>query len=161
MGARTVANRATMHEVELRGGLAADIRAGMRSDVADRKSALDEILLMVLFGGVKGCGRLNRGCNRLPKAAAAFEPLLRGPCCGQLAGILAKDHGPVLVPDVRSLAVYLRWVVTLPEHVQERVETDLVGFERHPDDLGMSSVAAADLFVGGVGTASTRVTHDR
>src|SRR6185295_5609353 len=90
-----------------------------KSDPAVRQAVLFQVPLVVFLRPVElRCGRDLRD-DRPLVPAALFEALLRSAGSRLLLGVEEEDGRPVLLSDVRSLAVERRRVVVLPEDIQE------------------------------------------
>src|SRR5579863_8302811 len=93
----------------------------LRRDVAGRSdTAPAEVLLVVLLGVPERCGRNDLGDDRALVATRLLEPLLRRDRRSLLLGRVIEDHRPVVVADVWTLAIELRWIVVHPEDVEQR-----------------------------------------
>src|SRR5580704_18547189 len=64
-----------------------------------------------------------------------------------LLRVVEENRRTVLIPDVGSLTVQLRWVVNLPEDIEELFVGDALRIVRDLDRLGMAGGVAADLAV--------------
>src|ERR1700730_1429083 len=87
-------------------------------DVTARLTTLLEILLVVVFRGIKRDGGNDLRHDRLRIAVCPLETFLR--CAGGslLLGRMEIDGRTILRPPIRSLAVQLRGIMVLPESFQ-------------------------------------------
>jgi len=76
---------------------------------------------------------------------------------GFLAFVLGEYRRAILRADVVALPIELSRVVGREKDVEEVVVAQLIGIEGDPDRLGVAGVAAANLFVRGIGRLATGI----
>src|SRR3990170_3980933 len=104
----------------------ASSQRGSRGGAVTR-SALGQVLLVVLLGAVELGGGGDLGDDRAAVPAAALEGFLRGTRGGLLLRRVKEDGRPVLRADVGTLAIHRGGVVAFPERLQQRVVGHLGG----------------------------------
>lgn len=116
------------------------------------------VTLVVILCLIKSSERFDRRCDGLGVLLLTLvsDPLRNQPLCI----VVIENYGAVLIADVGSLSIDLRGVVEAEEGVHDLVVTDLGGVECDLNDFGMSRVAVADLFVGGVFDGAAGVAAD-
>src|SRR5258708_30242926 len=72
---------------------------------------------------------------------------------------MKENRGAVLCAEIRSLAVYLRWVVSLPESFQQLFISHFLGIKSYLHDFRMSGFVGANIFVSGIGRLSAAVAY--
>src|SRR5215472_12949592 len=98
--------------------------------MAGSGAALLQIFLVIFFGAVElACwGNLRR--NRPAELAARLQRRTRLLCDSLLLRRMKENRRAVLRPEVRTLAVHLRRIVRLPEHLEQLLVTYFGGIER-------------------------------
>lgn len=114
------------------------------------------VILVIVFCGVEEARGLELGDD--------FEPPLFEQCdelfgCLLLRFCQIKDRRAVLLSDVGSLPIFLGWIVDFKEGTSEGLVGGLVGIEEDFDGFGMTGVAGADLFVGGLSHCSADIAR--
>src|SRR5437016_3380568 len=74
---------------------------------------------------------------------------------------MEENGAAVLRAPIRPLAVLGRWIVVLPEDVQQRVIRHLRGIELHFYHLGMSRLVCADFFIRRILSVAAGIAHGR
>ena len=86
--------------------------------MAVRKAVFLEVLLMIVFGTIKGLHGLNLSDNRVSIASGLGKFLFGSRCQGMLVCAVIKDDRPILSADVRTLAISCSGVMHFPERVE-------------------------------------------
>src|SRR5437867_10759285 len=108
------------------------------SDPAVCQPALFQVALVVLLRAIeRGRGR-DLGDDRPLEAPGLLEARLRGARRRLLLPGVEEDRRAVLLADVGALAVQLRRVVVLPEHVEELLVGDACRVVLHLHALGVA-----------------------
>src|SRR2546421_5803640 len=113
---------------------------------------------MIFFGAIKWRRGLDESHDRLFEAAAFVEVPLGSFGRGLLVGRMIKNHGPILIADIRSLAIQGSWIVVRPKNIQQLIVTHDRRIEFHLDDFGVAGCMTAHIFVGGVFGFATSIT---
>src|SRR5579862_9368475 len=142
-----------------RGRLSHVVRDDRLLYVAGRESALFQILLVIVLGGME----LNRwhdlGHDRLLEASRLFQLLFRKPGFAFLLRSVKEDRRAVLRSIIRTLAVELGGIVVLPEHFEQFLVGELGGVVVHFDRLCVAGAVAAHILVGRIGEVPAGVPH--
>src|SRR5437016_3506982 len=72
---------------------------------------------------------------------------------------MKENRGAVLCPEVRSLAVCLRWVVSLPESLQQLFVSHFRGIKSYLHDFRMASFTGTNIFVSRIRHLSAAVAY--
>src|SRR6266853_2978 len=72
---------------------------------------------------------------------------------------MKENRRAVLRAEIRSLAVHLRRVMSLPENVKQLFVTHFCGIERHLHHFRMPGFVRANVFVGRIRCLPAAVTH--
>src|SRR3954463_10417307 len=116
---------------------------------------------MILFAAIKLRRRLDESDDRILEAAALSETRLGSFGRRFLLGRMVENHGPILVADVRALAIQCGRVVIRPKDVEELLVTDDTGIVFDFDYLGVTGGVAANVFVSRVFGFAAGVTDER
>jgi hypothetical protein len=119
-------------------------------DVARGHAALFKIALMVFLGAVKRAGRGNLRGDRPRESLAGIESGFGFFGDRFLLGRVCEDCRAVLRAIIGTLAIHLRWIVHVPEGVNQGFITDLSRVEGHLNNLGVAGVIGANVFIGRV-----------
>src|SRR5258708_229140 len=74
---------------------------------------------------------------------------------------MKENRGAVLCPEVRSLAVYLRWVVSQPESLQQLFVSQFRGIKSYLHDFRMPGFTGTNIFVSRIRHLSAAVAYCR
>src|SRR5260370_28899951 len=72
---------------------------------------------------------------------------------------MKENRRAILCAEVRSLAIYLRRVVNLPESFQQLFVSHFRGIKSYLHDFRMSGFVRANIFVSGIGHLSAAVAY--
>src|ERR1700674_2819247 len=72
---------------------------------------------------------------------------------------MEKNRGAVLRTKVRALAIYLRGIVSLPEHIEQLFERHFSGIKGDLHHFGMPGLVGADIFICWVDGVAVRIAH--
>ena len=115
---------------------------------------------MVVFGGVKGLGRLDRGDDGIGlKLGLSHQRSLRLLRQGLLFVAVDEDFSPVLAAFVAKLTAIVHRVNVFPEYVDQGVVVDLGGVVDHLHRLHMASAPGGDFGVGGVNLGAAGIAR--
>src|ERR1700733_2287782 len=118
-----------------------------------------EIALMIIFGRIELGGRSNLGDDGSSQSSALVQPFFRGPGGGLLLGSVKKDRRPILMADVRSLAIHGCRIVYAPKHTEQFVIRDHGRIEFDLANFSVPRCSRAHLLVGWVGKASPGISN--
>src|SRR5580658_9538966 len=121
------------------------------------QAALLQVLLVVVFGAMELRGGGDLGHN--PVLVTRLHFLLGRLGGGLLLWRMEENRGPVLGPDIRTLAIERGWIVIVPEHFKKIAVGYLRRIVLHLDHLRVAGPAGAHVFVGGVGMMSAGIAH--
>jgi len=119
-------------------------------DMAAGQAALFQILLVVVFRGVKRNRRDNLRRDRFGIAVRLLQRLFRSLGLRLLLGRMEKNRGAVLRTPVRALAVDLGGIVVFPENFQQVGIGDFGGIELDFDGFGVARAIGTDFLIGWV-----------
>src|SRR5438876_4203743 len=71
---------------------------------------------------------------------------------------MIKNHGAILRPNVRALAIQRRRIVVQPKNIEKFVVADLRWVEFDLDNFGVAGFTRANVFISWVLLCSARVT---
>src|SRR5258707_1760937 len=108
--------------------------------MAGGKAALLEILLVIILRAMEVDRRLDLCDDRAAKALGRFELRLGSARRLFLRGRMVENRRAVLRSDIRALAVQCRWVVVLPEDIEELLVAHLGGIELDLANLGVAGL---------------------
>ena len=72
---------------------------------------------------------------------------------------MIKNHGAILRPNVRALAIQRRRIVVRPKNIEKVIVADLRWVEFNLDSFRVASFIRANVFISWVLFRSARVTH--
>jgi hypothetical protein len=114
---------------------------------------------VIIFRLIEGSGRLHVCGNRAAESPGCFESCLGCARGLLLFGRMEKDYAPVLRPDIRTLAIHLRGIVRLPEHVQKLIVADFVRIILDLDDFGMTGPISTDILICWIGSVPAFISR--
>ena len=112
---------------------------------------------MVILGRIKRWGRRDLGHDWLLKTAALVEGRLSLLGGGLLLRRVIKNYGPILVANIRPLAIQRGRIVIRPEDVEQLIVTDDRWIELYLHHFGVPGIVAAYIFVGRILLRAARV----
>src|SRR5450759_3334470 len=130
---------------------------GAELDVTARQSALLQITLVVILGGIKRGSLGDLGDDRTAESTARLETRLRLLGRALMLGRVVENGGAVLGAHVGILAVECRRVVILPEHVEKLVVAHFGRIVFHLHHLGVSRSSGAHISVCRVSQCAAEV----
>ena len=74
---------------------------------------------------------------------------------------MIKDHRAILRPHIGALSIQCSRIVVRPKNIQELIVIDLRWIEFQLDDLGVSGLIAANIFVARVFFVPARIPDGR
>lgn len=110
-----------------------------------------EVVLVIVFSGVEGCGFFDGGNDGLTVDVLVIEFLLVFLCKGLLGVVVIKDHGAVLRADIITLTVECSRVVCFPEDFKQFIVADLFRIVGDLEHFRMTGGAGAYFFISRVG----------
>src|SRR5258708_8522173 len=113
-------------------------------------AALLQIFLMVLFGAIERARGSDFGGDRPLEFAAGVQRGARLLSGGFLLRRMEENRTAILRAEVRSLAIHLSWVVSLPECIQQLFLTQYCPVEVHLHYLRGPGFIGANIFLRGV-----------
>src|ERR1700681_3690721 len=72
---------------------------------------------------------------------------------------MEKNRGAVLRTKVRALAIYLRGIVSLPEHIEQLFERHFSGIKGDLHHFGVPGFVGADIFICRIDGVAVRISY--
>src|ERR1700751_1981221 len=114
---------------------------------------------MIVLGKIEWGGVTDFGGDR--SVAAGRQRLgvgrLRGLGCGALRSIKHIDAGAVLRPHVIALTHSLRWIMTLPERLQQLLVAHFFWIKNHKHRFGVTRAPGAHFLIGRIGRIAAAI----
>src|SRR5687767_9604356 len=123
--------------------------------MAARQSALLEVALVVIFGGIKGRRSGYLRDDWPSQLSARLESRLRCFRCRFLLGTVVEDRRAVLGANVRPLPVQCGGIMVFPEHIEQPVVGDLSGIVLDLHHFGMTGPPGAYILISRICESST------
>ncbi len=98
--------------------------------MAARHAALLEVALVIFFRAIEFAGRGDFRGNRALKFLAGLETCFGLLCDGFLFRRVRENRRAILRAEIRSLAIYLRRIVHVPERFDERFVAHLLRIKK-------------------------------
>src|SRR5213594_1382014 len=116
------------------------------------------VILVVLFGGIKLCRRLDLGHDWFFKRLRFFQCGLRFECETFLLLVEIEDRAPILASPVAKLAIRRRRIDIVPEDIEQLLIAYLLRIENDLNRLSVSGPARRNFLIGRVFLLPSRIT---
>src|SRR5437879_7142055 len=133
----------------------------IRLNRAVRLAALFQIALVIFFGAPEFRRRLDPRDDRTIEFPTFANLSLRHFGGSSLFRRMIKDYRAILRPHIGALSIQCSRIVVRPKNIQELIVIDLRWIEFQLDDLGVSGLIAANIFVARVFFVPARIPDGR